>query len=496
MDMQFELGDVEPKGGGERLIIHISSDHSCYDSDVAKKLHRWSTFTEVFEAWNDEGQQLGEVKIIELEAGLRLAILIGQEYEWPHYVGDSAAITEGLAAIAKQVEAPVTVHISRFGGLHHPEGVWQTIATELERSFVACGVSVTVYDNYLRAIGDGDLDAVKSLVERGIDPSAPVTHTDYGQLPLIQAVRDPRISEHIVRYFVDSGVKWPDSLLEEALVAHRMYGKLDGLVDSLLDAGEERMLSADVLNYTAHIPYAKRLIELGASAVGAPGSTTPLHLAARFGKVPLMQLLIDHGASAAVKDGCGQTPIDYAQSRQNKRNVVFLKEQLGIPNRTKKETEAYLEGQLLEDARSAVATFGAEHQDEVFYGFVFDCNADEGGGVLFCFAPAAEADASEASAPAKDPKELCWQPGDWKYQGFEEREYYLDGTKPAKFLEIACRALVRMEQEDAFACVRRTFTFDTLVIDHDEQPSQARRRMNRVRKKVLGASAKSPRKAR
>jgi len=183
------------------------------------------------------------------------------------------------------------------------------------------------------------------------------------------AVYNAKTAEPIVRYFLEIGVKHPPDLLDTALVAHRDDGVLEWLIEQLLDKATPKTLSPTILSSTTHVPYAKRLLELGASAtakVKDAGDPTPLHLAARFGDEELMRLLIDHGAKLTAKDGEGMTPLDYAKDWQRKDNVALLKKWMAVPPRSKQEVERDAEAKLVEDVKKAVAKFATKHKTELF----------------------------------------------------------------------------------------------------------------------------------
>jgi len=104
--------------------------------------------------------------------------------------------------------------------------------------------------------------------------------------------------------------------------------------------------------------------------------------------------------------------------------------------------------------------------------------------VLFCLHPTTASDA--------DAKDRDWNPGDWKYQEFGHSRLELDGLSEPAILELACRALVRLESANGFAPLRRTADFTTLVVDHEEGLDSAWRRMNKV-KAASSRTASRPR---
>lgn len=169
-----------------------------------------------------------------------------------------------------------------------------------------------------------------------------------------------------------------------------------------------------------------------------------------------------------------------------------------------------VEEKLYRASVQALHEFAKQHGDEVFYGFVFDCNADYGEVLLALNSERDLAQWARQYHPDYSPDEvesrLRWNPGDWKYQGFntdgdlagqwekawgdmQERihEAYLDESDeeceeiPAVFLESVCRVLLRMEREGAFRCLKLEPHFKTLVTDHDESLEDSWERLAVVR---------------
>ncbi len=59
--------------------------------------------------------------------------------------------------------------------------------------------------------------------------------------------------------------------------------------------------------------------------------TTPLHVAAKQGLLDIAALLLDHGASVNPEDKRGNTPLAYAQAAANEKIVALLKSHGGMP---------------------------------------------------------------------------------------------------------------------------------------------------------------------
>jgi hypothetical protein len=198
-----------------------------------------------------------------------------------------------------------------------------------------------------------------------------------------------------------------------------------------------------------------------------------------------------------------------------------------------------LERLLVELSKADIQRFAAEHRDETFYGFAFDCES-EYGQVLLCLntpddlhrvavqyskgdtpGKAAWAEIHRKLSeklgrppeeePRKTPEEeavsLRWSLGDWKYQGlntvdfekgwesFEEavseacsdeeqdEETFMTPTQDS-FMRAACRAVIRLEMTGAFDALIRTADFKTYVADHDEWEKDSWSRLEAVRQEL------------
>jgi hypothetical protein len=188
-----------------------------------------------------------------------------------------------------------------------------------------------------------------------------------------------------------------------------------------------------------------------------------------------------------------------------------------------------LERTLLRLSTAELRRFAKKHPKEAFYGFAFDCNS-EYGEVGLCAntnellkAQRAASDPNAAfwasldkklglgggSPPTKQRKSR-WDLGGWDYQGFnttafnrvwrqfqsavtkqcegeeEDAHTFMTPTQ-ARFMEAACRVLVRLKRGGAFDILQRTRNFATLAIDHEESESMARTRLQRIQRSEGGA---------
>jgi Domain of unknown function (DUF4303) len=186
-----------------------------------------------------------------------------------------------------------------------------------------------------------------------------------------------------------------------------------------------------------------------------------------------------------------------------------------------------LERTLFRLTKMNLREFAKNHAGETFYGFAFDCNS-EYGEVGLCANtnrllnvqraapdPNAEFWASLdkklglGGSSAAGRRKSRWELGDWHYQGFnskafergwrqfqtavikrcmveeEDEETFMTPTQ-SRFMEAACRVLIRLERDGSFDVLKRTANFATLAMDHDESESDARARLRRIRRTAGG----------
>jgi ankyrin repeat protein/ketosteroid isomerase-like protein len=174
-------------------------------------------------------------------------------------------------------------------------------------------------DLLIAAAGHGLTDRVRRLLARGVDPEGrEPKHPIYqGRSP----VREAALNGHmdIVSLLVDAGASWEHDAVDE-LVATAMSGDrtaverllaadpglrgraIERCPDQLVRAAEQNSYEAVAL-----------LIELGFD-VNARSRTAPLHEAAMRGNLPVIKLLLDHGADPNSHDsGYDATPAGWAE---------------------------------------------------------------------------------------------------------------------------------------------------------------------------------------
>jgi ketosteroid isomerase-like protein len=192
-------------------------------------------------------------------------------------------------------------------------------------------------DLLIAAAGHGLTDRVRRLLARGVDPEGRESkHPIYqGRSPVQEAALAGHMD--VVSVLVDAGASWEHDGVDE-LVATAMSGDRTA-VERLLasDPGlrgraiercpEQLVRAAEQNSYEA----VALLIELGFD-VNARLRTAPLHEAAMRGNVPVIKLLLDHGADPNIHDsGYDATPAGWAE-HHGQREAQQLLEALEQPD--------------------------------------------------------------------------------------------------------------------------------------------------------------------
>jgi ankyrin repeat protein len=174
-------------------------------------------------------------------------------------------------------------------------------------------------DVLMAAAGHGLTDRVRVLLARGVDPEGRGSeHPIYqGRSPVQEAALTGHMD--VVSLLTGAGASWEHDAVDE-LVATAMAGDR-GTVQRLLGADpglrqravercpDQLVRAAEQNSYDA----VALLIELGFD-VNARSRTAPLHEAAMRGNLPVIRLLLDHGADPNIHDtGYDATPAGWAE---------------------------------------------------------------------------------------------------------------------------------------------------------------------------------------
>jgi ketosteroid isomerase-like protein len=193
-------------------------------------------------------------------------------------------------------------------------------------------------DLLIAAASHGLTDRVRRLLARGVDPEGrEIKHPIYrGRSPVQEAALNGHMD--VVSLLVDAGASWEHDQVHE-LVATAMAGDraavkrllaadpslreraIERCPDQLVRAAEQNRYDAVAL-----------LIELGFD-VNARSRTAPLHEAAMRGNLPVIRLLLDHGADPSLHDsGYDATPAGWAE-HHGQREAHKLLQALERPDR-------------------------------------------------------------------------------------------------------------------------------------------------------------------
>jgi ankyrin repeat protein len=185
-------------------------------------------------------------------------------------------------------------------------------------------------DLLIAAAKHGFTDRVRRLLARGVDPRGElIEHPIYrGRSPVQEAALNGHMD--IVQILVEAGAVWEHDQVDE-LIATAMSGDRDAVQQLLAtDAGlRERAIerSPDQLVRAAEqdsYDAVALLIELGFD-VNARPRTAPLHEAAMRGNLPVIRLLLEHGADPNLRDtGYNATPAGWAEHHEQPEALALL----------------------------------------------------------------------------------------------------------------------------------------------------------------------------
>lgn len=182
------------------------------------------------------------------------------------------------------------------------------------------------YDRFIMAIIRDDVSTVIELQLRGLDVNTPDPDLNP---PLVLALqRDAlRVARHLVEQW-DLDIEATNPAGENALMLAALRGHLD-IVQALIRRGAQvNRPGWTALHYAATgktdqaLPIARLLLEHYAYIdAESPNGSTPLMMAALYGRDEVVELLLAEGADASVRNQQGLTALDFAQ-RSGREHVV------------------------------------------------------------------------------------------------------------------------------------------------------------------------------
>lgn len=180
------------------------------------------------------------------------------------------------------------------------------------------------YEDFFGALQRDDAAVVRELLARGFDPN---TVSPKGEYALIAAVREP--SPRVVAALLDrpqtrAEVRTAKDESPLMLAALKGYDEIcQQLIARDADVNKPGWTPLHYAATGGHLTTMRLLLDNHAYIDAAsPNGTTPLMMAAMYGTVDAVKLLIESGADPAVKNAKRLTAIDFA--RQVKREDVVL----------------------------------------------------------------------------------------------------------------------------------------------------------------------------
>jgi len=170
------------------------------------------------------------------------------------------------------------------------------------------------YDDFFEALKTDEAQVVAKVLARGFDPN---TLSPDGQYPLVLAIRrpSPAVLDLLLRA---KGLRAEvrNAKDESPLMLASMAGMVDVCKRLIaLDADVNKTGWAP-LHYAAsagHVEVIKLLLKHSAYIdAESPNKTTPLMMAAMYGNPQSVELLLEEGADAILKNDKGMTALDFA----------------------------------------------------------------------------------------------------------------------------------------------------------------------------------------
>jgi len=181
--------------------------------------------------------------------------------------------------------------------------------------FGVCSVSAGAYEDFFVAVKRNDGRAITALVERGFDPN---TRGPEGQIGLVAALHGENLAAAEALFArPDIRLDLLNAAGESALMMAALRGEYDWCVRLIARGAPINKPGWSPLHYAAAGPDAKivgMLLERGAVVdAESPDRTTPLMMAARYGKEDSVKLLLARGANPKRTNDRNMTAADFAQ---------------------------------------------------------------------------------------------------------------------------------------------------------------------------------------
>lgn len=195
--------------------------------------------------------------------------------------------------------------------------------------FVLLGFSISnagSYDDFFEAIQRDDAAVLRALLKRGFDANTINPKGDYG---LMLAIREPSLK--VVEVLLEhpmTQVEVRNANDESPLMLASLKGYLELCKKLIARDADVNKPGWSPLHYAAtggHIAILTLLLDNHAYVDAAsPNGSTPLMMAARYGTIDAVQVLLAAGADPNLKNALGLSAIDFAREVQREDMVTLI----------------------------------------------------------------------------------------------------------------------------------------------------------------------------
>ena len=209
----------------------------------------------------------------------------------------------------------------------HRRQVLTMLAGTVMAAFIPSAVFAGAYEDFIKAVKFDDVDKIKSLLQRGMDPNT--IEPERGENGLILALREDSMKVFDVLLNArDINLDANASNGDTALMIAAYKGNKPAAEALLAKGAEVNRPGWTALHYAAAAgsnEIVQLLLDKSAYIdAESPNKTTPVMMAAYSGHILTIKLLLNEGADLTLKNELGMTAIDFAEKAEHKDIVEGL----------------------------------------------------------------------------------------------------------------------------------------------------------------------------